>query len=87
VPREGVRDRLDLPAEPAGHRASVVTEPLVERSLEPLGAVGIRKQPIDSGAEVGCQFASGFGFYGGHVTSVARRLGLNLLNPRTPRPG
>jgi hypothetical protein len=37
-----VRDRLDLTAEVAGHRASVVAEPLVERSLEPLTAGSVR---------------------------------------------
>jgi hypothetical protein len=71
-----VRDRLDLTAELAGHRASVVAEALVERSLEPLSAVGVRKQPIDPGAERGCQCPSGPGFLGRHVACVARRLRL-----------
>jgi hypothetical protein len=37
-----VRDRLDLTTQVARHRASVVAETLVERSLEPLTAVSVR---------------------------------------------
>jgi hypothetical protein len=59
VPREVVRDRLDLTTQVARHRASVVAETLVERSLEPLTAVRVREQPVDPGAEVAGQRPDG----------------------------
>src|SRR5215207_1281651 len=63
-----MRDAFDLLAEVAAHHASVVAEPLAEGSLELLTAVGIREQPVDPGAQGGCQCA---GVLGGHVASFA----------------
>jgi hypothetical protein len=55
MPREVVRHHFELPAEFSRHRSSVVAEPLVERSLEPLTAVSVREQPVYPGAEVPSQ--------------------------------
>ena len=77
MPREVVRDRLDLTTPVVRHRASVVAEPVVERSLEPLTAVSVGKQTVDPGAEVADKRPDGPGF-GSHLTSVARRLDVFL---------
>jgi hypothetical protein len=68
-----VGDRLHLTTHVVRHGACVVAEPLVEGSLEPLTAVGVREQTVEPCAEVPSQISDGPGL-GRHAVSVARRL-------------
>jgi hypothetical protein len=65
-----VRDRLELPAHLLGHRPRVIAEALLERSLQPSTAIGVRKQPIDPRAQIDDQRPGGLRF-ARHGSSLA----------------